>query len=1110
MTTAYVNGPESALKCLRRWPDQAAEVLRECFLGTLPGVQPGCLGQRLLDNRASGGTPQDVIAIYAVSAAASAVQGTGALTVANVHICGEGYAGKSMTRQALMKSYDKSGRVLLSASFPLPDITLKEGRTRGMVRDSLDMVVREGDQQSVVRVLFHDYGGQEEFRANHAAHLAAPNSVYLLVVPLWDKRPKADDLDQSVNKPMVLEYIIGKYRTWLKFINTIVPKQAQVECITVLNFAEQYRNAKGEEELQETVDAVKAVSDEFKGGLVFSHDPILVNAKRAASVHKRIVTPLRNSISKLAHAAIPVSPALQTVLADMQVKDKWPLFSYESDLQALLRAAIREKHSPSAALVSDPAVAEEVVRTIAEITQGMLESRRDIVVFPVQGGGRISINHPNWLTEQLLGSLFNPQKKVKGGDLEAHFLSATKIAQAGWLGLKRSDRQLVDPTLFAKLLHCIGACIPVVRTHDGDAVFCTIGADITEGTVGPTEIYYFPAFITTPMQPSDGLPTATAVERVIRRYEVVDPALAMIPPGYYPALFVAVASLVPAYKPPGMQRDVPKQILLFKDGMVLKVDASYRVIIRGNATDTAFDLEVELIYCDYPGSAFAEMEKIRDLIVNAQDWRSAVQLVEWCVDPEERDWDLAQPTAKYPALVDAGQQLSRGEALFFHGTQRLKPRVDPIVSDVVDRVYRLEDTVQVMQSHSAGLAEEIVAVTQHAAEQDDRIQLTEVGNAQIARELRVVTEDVRAVQGHGVKQDDRIHHAEVHIQLIEADLHQLRRECRDSVRRLLRLHISAPADENCTGFSAVEEAEIDSLWLEAEECAVCERGATLSAQQLQDAAMEECQRLVERERQAVAAELREVQEALLSQEQRLDAVQTVQENARYSVHKVPFLAEVVPAEPKGTWNDAVRRQVCDVLRLYFYCPACGHRAASGRNHHGYLISVPKGWVRTAVVTLEVTLFALQVASLFTPLPLPRLAEIVQYLPVDTSASQVMLDLVAQLQERASDRATESTAQQQVSDWLTAQRQLQAQTQAPPLQAGQAPSQSPQKPVITRSHVAAVRELLIQAKDGIPPDHSGLEFVKHSASEECAWVCVGCQDKFAKEGKKCLKIEVELS
>jgi hypothetical protein len=116
----------------------------------------------------------------------------------------------------------------------------------------------------------------------------------------------------------------------------------------------------------------------------------------------------------------------------------------------------------------------------------------------------------------------------------------------------------------------------------------------------------------------------------------------------------------------------------------------------------------------------------------------------------------------------------------------------------------------------------------------------------------------------------------------------------------------------------------------------------------------------------------------------------------------------------------------------------------------------------------------------------------------------MLDTVGHLQEQAQDATTEIAAQQQVSDWLTAQRKLQAQHPVP------APTQTPQRPVVTRKHVAAVRELLLQAKESIPPQHSGLVFAEHTGSKECAWVCAGCQDKFVKEGKKCLKIEVELN
>jgi hypothetical protein len=152
-------------------------------------------------------------AARAARAVVSVVQGYDLVKAINVHLCGEGYAGKSMTKAALLKSMNSGSRLWLS--YNLDEIPAEEGRTLGMVSEALECKSPGGVP---IRALVHDYGGQEEFRANHAAELATPGSVYLLILPLWDKRPGPNQ-----NKPCTLAYIVESYTNWLKFLNSVVP-----------------------------------------------------------------------------------------------------------------------------------------------------------------------------------------------------------------------------------------------------------------------------------------------------------------------------------------------------------------------------------------------------------------------------------------------------------------------------------------------------------------------------------------------------------------------------------------------------------------------------------------------------------------------------------------------------------------------------------------------------------------------------------------------------------------------------------------------------------------------------------------------------------------------
>jgi hypothetical protein len=395
---AAINEANIALKCLREWPDQTAEILRECSLGAAPVLRPGCLGQRLLDNRTSGGAHQDVIAIHAVSAAAAALQGRGALTVANVHICGEGYAGNSITWEALVRIFSSSSGVLLSPS--RPEIFETTGHSVGVVTARLERGAwLSGD---AVRLLFHDYDGQEEYRANHAAHLAAPNSVYLLVVPLWDK-----PTDRKCDTPMDLEYVVGRYRRWLRFLSSVAAASARkVQCITILDFKHRFPRLQEDSKTYtlEEATARLAGEQELFGSMEFVAAPFPVSSEVDASF-RDVVPLLWKTIKALQGGQVFMSTTVQAVVDCLQTPGRWPLCCNESELQSRLQATIRANLRLDPALDSDLLLKDKVIRTVAEITQDMLLSRGDITKVSWQAteslltGPCATVDRSNWLAQ---------------------------------------------------------------------------------------------------------------------------------------------------------------------------------------------------------------------------------------------------------------------------------------------------------------------------------------------------------------------------------------------------------------------------------------------------------------------------------------------------------------------------------------------------------------------------------------------------------------------------------------------------------------------------------------------------------------------------------------
>jgi hypothetical protein len=1115
MIAALINETDVALTCLRRWPDLAAEVLRECSAGAPPVRRHGFLYQRLSDHSAKSGPPVDVIAIHAVKATASAVQAMSALTVAHVHICGEGCAGKSETTLSLQEGFHRSVRGSLPKSRdPIP----LRNRTLGMVSATLDRPAWL--TADTVRVLFHDYGGQEEFRANHATHLAAPSSVYVLVVPLWDMRPKQGQSDVPTDKFMDIKVIEYTYTHWLKFITTVIPEDIEkAQCITVLNFRDQFTSAHGkrwESELQKIATLLQTIQGRFAAKLSFPFNPVAVNSINSRSVHKGVVPLLRRAVENLANQPVPMAPAVQTVLDHKEGSGKWPLFSYESDMQALLREAIAAEHQPPADAISDSAVADKVVRTIVEITQARLQSRGDIIVFSAQSK-RISINRPNWLTEQLLGSIFDPSRAVGRVGLRGSVLTSLEIAAAAMLsatpenvGNTALPAVNVDPAVFGELLHHIGACIPVTLSQDETHYIVTTDVHATTSA----EQYFFPAFSNVEMPPPENLCTGPVVETVIRRYKVQDAEASMIPPGYYPSLFVAVASAQPAFQ--SARAATGKLLWVYRNGMKLEVEDSYRVVIRGDAGNTSFDLEVEVMDSEYSGTAFDEMTIVRGLIVEAEGWRGNVrlQLVESCVHPRHGD---SGPTgvAPVPLLpmedkVNRKQKLGQLDSLLYYGHRdgrgltKLKATVDSGFARVDDKLDNL-----------AALAKtEFTSLSAHVKMSMEATQRAEAGDKAVLEYLLRVLAKAPSTCMEGKAENA----TEGQDEDVEAQLWAER------AQEFLNIHtvrlqeaelkradqLSSMKEEILEAFrTAVEQVQEDTLKkLEEREATRSATASDALKQALSDELVQlqrsvtEGQEVQRKALQQLAAKVdtsapSELHRELQHIRKELQIVRTVQNNTLYGVYDVPLLPVITRYEGEGVL-DAVKSLAYETWTLHFACPVCAQPAPSGPNGKGYKLQATHAWVRRVNKAVALGLKALSVMSLLGPVPLPGLVKLADYLPTGsldklTEGAEKALKNAQKILKKVHKGAnTSAQAVGELSDAATA--------------ADLAATLSPVR--VDLDYVRAIREVLLALKE-TPPGvaHAGLERVICEATKECAWVCKTCKGQFQQEGVACQRIKM---
>jgi ElaB/YqjD/DUF883 family membrane-anchored ribosome-binding protein len=1124
MIAALINETDAALTCLRRWPDLAAEVLRECSAGAPPVRRHGFLYQRLSDHIGCNGPPEEVVAIKAVKAVASAVQARVALIAAHVHLCGEGYAGKSMTKKALDKGFSGSPLFRLTGT-NLPDISIEDGRTHGMTSSVLEA---GGVLNKRVRVLIQDYGGQEAFRVNHASYLAAPNSVYIIVVPLWDMRPQQGNTSKRVNEPMKLKYIVDKYRDWLKFINSVVPETGhKVRCITVLNFEAMFRKLPEHERtftVEEAVDKLKEVQGDFTASslcrLQFDDaPPIPVNSKNAANVQTHLVPVLRMAIEALRAAPVPMSPILQAVLDDMAVAvtGAWPLIGEESELQKRLQALVGAKHRLPAEVDNIPAVRDGVIRTIAEIVQTRLESCGDIIVFsphsqsknfspagPTAGHNkdskRISINRPNWLSEQVLGDLFKPDAFHRGAGARDILLTHERIVNVPLP--KGTDLTDAQRQLLPTLLQHIGACLPVTCANGEYRTIDT--ATDAGGATAPQ--HYFPAFNVIRMDASHAIPWRDPVHVIVRMFELKDPSTTVLPSGYFPALKVHIVGLYHG----------SNRVWLYQNGMELKMSHGLRVIVRGNDDDTSFTLEVET-KADSSGectvSAWEEMQRVRAVVVSdAGSWLKNVPLNELGLHPEDR-LVKGRPISELEPLAATGVLKKEDEPFYFGdgrvdvltvvraGFASMEVKLDALAalakSEFTTLSAHVKLSVEAAQRVATGnkvVLECLLQVLAKAPVNGRKVQLT-AGDHGNYRGLEEQDEDVEAELWAERAQEFLAEHT---ARLQEAELTQTS-QLRTMKEEIMGAFHAVVGEVKALAKTLKQVLESESRRRE-EATHALKQALTDEFTELQQSVTvgrKEHQRTLQQLAAIVDTSVpNELHRELQHIRRELKVLRTVQNHTLYGVYDVPLLPIITHYEGKGVF-DTLRDLAYETWTLHFACPVCAQPAPSGPKGEGYKLQATHAWVRRVNKAVALGLKALSVMSLLGPVPLPGLGKLADYLPTGS------FDKLREGAEEALKNAQKGLKKVEKGANTSAQAvgQLSAAAAAP----------SPVR--VDLDYVHTIREVLLALKETPPTlKHTGLVRAICGDKGECAWVCKtgACKALFELDGFFCLRIKMEFA
>ena len=495
----------------------------------------------------------------------------------HLHLCGDGCSGKTTLRSVLEGTLMHWGAWGFKQSSTLgftprkvKAIDLEEGRTQGMEMSH----VQHKDRP--FKFILYDYGGQEEFRVNHSRFLDRPDSVFLVVVPLWDMLAGAKDASgEPRGAAMDPERMLARYRYWLSFVNSSCSAPVK-RCLTIINFREKICTALGPKAKDRLENAEKAIMEEqgrWKGeGFLFPTDvdvatgtcsPTRVqplDANKSEDVWNYIKP--QDSLGARDDCVVssPVPYCISTVLDTRQrlqdggtrdqegllsrarsllgmdkkngAKDKWPLIETEDAFKSRIRKALVEAWA--AGIASDGSD-ESTVRFLTDLTFARLLELQEVAT--LERGGHV-VTDLQWLTSTALGALVKYYEKKERSEAEVQdFLLSDEVINdvAGNCGELPSN-------VVPQLLEEIGACIPVDEPHGTGRSFPAFmgsGKLLVERRAGAGQSGAGEAGDETFFDKVDKfVGEASTTRKCLRRFRLERPEQQMFPRGYQNRLFV--------------------------------------------------------------------------------------------------------------------------------------------------------------------------------------------------------------------------------------------------------------------------------------------------------------------------------------------------------------------------------------------------------------------------------------------------------------------------------------------------------------------------------------------------------------------------------------------
>ena len=464
---AMLDDEDILVECILKWPNSLSSAVRNMN------------SYSQLFNNESSNIIKSLYPIFNNSTSKS---------VMTLHICGHECVGKSQTVQSLKRTFDCNYLTKPWNSEQNADIDLGDkGRTIGMESHST-INFKYLDQS--YQIIINDYGGQEAFRVNHSKFLSIENSIYIIVLPLYDKR---------TNDKVDIDTIIKMFKYWIGLILSLVKNPDVIIILNFVKLSEAKCKDYSKNVLRELIPIISSYSDVVH---FLSDTPITLDSIYPREVCDELWSVLKDSIHNLKVQSNTIIPLIEEFLK-YKKNQKWPFIIETVDLEKKIQNFFLQSSMKShmSKTIANP----KIIICACGMMINMLISKRDVVKLRLSGKD-VCVVDVTCFASEILGSLFNPLTPKLGMDENLHNnrLTVDCCLTNDIIHTRIKNLSTISNDVdIASLLCQMGLCIPVSIDDVSSRYISSVGRiDDSDAS----SMYCFPAFASKLMQLHDGTP----------------------------------------------------------------------------------------------------------------------------------------------------------------------------------------------------------------------------------------------------------------------------------------------------------------------------------------------------------------------------------------------------------------------------------------------------------------------------------------------------------------------------------------------------------------------------------------------------------------------------